>query len=136
MIKLDWHPSDKKLREYSLICLAGFGIFGLIATFKFHNETLAIILGVAAIGLPICGLLSPKWVKPVYLGMSLLAFPIGFVISNLILLIMFLFVFTPISLLFKLIGRDALKLKKTDVRSYWKVYPAREKEPSSYFHQS
>jgi len=134
-MNLDWHPNDKKLREFSLICLLGFGLFSCVAFFKFHHQVLAIVLGAAAILTPIFGLLSPKFVKPVYLGMSLLAFPIGFVIGNVILLAMFLLIFTPLSLVFKLIGRDALNLKKTVSPSYWKVYPARKKKPSSYFHQ-
>lgn len=134
-MKLDWNPSDKKLRDYSLICLPGFGVFSVIALIRFHSEMFAVILGVAAILIPILGYLSPKLVKPIYLGMSLLAFPVGFVISNLILLLMYLLVFTPVSLIFKLMGRDALNLKKTNSDTYWKVYPNGEKKPSSYFHQ-
>ena len=54
------------------------------------------------------GLLWPRVIRPVYVGWMVLAFPIGWTVSQAMLAVMFYGLFTPIGLLFRLIGRDPL----------------------------
>ena len=44
----------------------------------------------------------------IYVGWMILAFPIGWTISQVILVVMFFGLFTPIGLIFRLLGRDPL----------------------------
>ena len=54
------------------------------------------------------GLIWPRLLRPIYVAWMVLAFPIGWTISQLILAVMFYGLFTPIGLVFRLIGRDPL----------------------------
>ena len=47
------------------------------------------------------------------------AFPIGWTVSKVVLGAMLYLVFTPVALLFRLMRRDALKLRPRQAASYW-----------------
>ena len=67
--------------------------------------------------------------------LSLAAFPVGFVVSHLVLAILFFGVLTPAGLLMRLLGRDPLERKFDEGRkSYWVDLPE-PKEPRDYFRQ-
>lgn len=97
MISIDWNPTPRKLRQFaaaSLVAggvLAGFGRWPIVG------------LVFAAAGL--LGLASPRLVRPLYLGLSVVTAPIGWVVSNLLLALIFLLVITPLGLLLRLTGR-------------------------------
>ncbi len=50
-------------------------------------------------------------VRPVFQGLTLIAAPIGFVISHVFLAVIYYLVITPIGLIFRLTGRDAIGRK-------------------------
>ena len=66
---------------------------------------------------------------------SLFRHPIGFVVSNVVLAIVFYGVVSPIGLLAKLTGRNALQLGfDRDAKTYWN--PRQQiKDPRRYFRQ-
>ena len=129
MIKIDWNPEPRTLRSFGRICLVAFPLLGVMAWFRVlafaalpesASPTVAIVL--AALGV-LCGLLSlaaPVALKPLFVGMSIVALPIGFVISNTLLILLYYLVVTPIALIFRLIGRDALHRRPDrDAATYW-----------------
>jgi hypothetical protein len=61
--------------------------------------------------------------------------PIRIVVSGALLRVMYYGIFTPLALLFRLIGRDALARRRTNAGSYWtpKTTPT---DMKSYFRQS
>jgi hypothetical protein len=130
MHKLNLNPSDKTLREF-----AEFGTFimGLVAApwmlYRGHT-TAAIVLWAAAVILRVLAFVSPRWVKWPFIALSLVTWPIGFVVSHLALAIIYYLVFTPVALVFRLIGRDALGRKfDPQATSYWEAYnPDRGRE--------
>jgi hypothetical protein len=73
---------------------------------------------------------SPRWVKWPFIALSVVTFPIGFVVSHLALAIIYYLVFTPVALVFRLMGRDALRRKlDPQAKSYWEAYnPDRGRE--------
>ena len=80
------------------------------------------------------GLVRPMAIRFVYTGWMIAAFPIGWTISRLVLALTFYALFTPVALIFRLIGRDALGLHRGDRRSYWIARPGPE-TPDAYFRQ-
>ncbi|MBX7167421.1 MAG: hypothetical protein K1X74_13915 [Pirellulales bacterium] len=135
MHQLNWNPSDKTLREF-----AEFGMFllGLVAApwslYRGH-ETTAIVFWVAAIALRGLALINPQWVKYPFLGLSLVTWPIGFVVSHLALGLIYFGIFTPVALVFRLIGRDALRRKlDRSAASYWEPYNP-NRGPERYLRQ-
>jgi hypothetical protein len=47
------------------------------------------------------------------------AFPIGWTVSRVVLGAVFFLVLTPIGVVFRLTGRDALRVRRTSRTSYW-----------------
>ena len=79
---------------------------------------LAIIAGL----LLLIGLVQPKFLRPLYrLGMTL-AFHVGQVVGRVLLVVIFLFVVTPLGLFLRLLGKDLLDLSPSKrMKSYWKA---------------
>jgi len=64
------------------------------------------------------------------------AFPIGWVVSRLILSTLFFGIFTPVAFVFRLVGRDALqRYRRPQQDSCW-IPKATATDPRSYFRQS
>jgi hypothetical protein len=103
--------------------------FGVIAGFLFWRgkvsaEYIGIIAGLFLLG----GLLLPVVLKPVYIGWMTLATLIGFIMSRLILTLLFTLVFTPVGLVMRILGKDTLSEKiEPECNSYWI-----KREPDSF----
>jgi hypothetical protein len=81
------------------------------------------------------GLLRPQWIRPVYVGWTIAAFPIGWTVSHLMLGLMLYGLFTPVALVFRMLRRDPLRRQKpTSVTTYWQTKLA-PTDVSSYFRQ-
>ncbi len=134
MINLDFNPSLKTLRQFAAAWLLIFSAWAAHQLFMRENFTPAIFLGaLAAAGVP--GLIAPRLVRRLYIICMAAAFPIGWSISQLTLLVLFYCIITPIALFFKLRGRDALFLKPAcGMDSYWMPKAARQ-NINSYFRQ-
>ena len=117
------NPSEKMLRQFGGLCFLFFGAISLYGFWHKSSPTLPLLLMAVAILTGLCGIIKPSLLKYIFIGWMILAFPIGFVVSKIILLSVFLFVFTPVSIVFRLIGRDALALRKSPDPngSYWRA---------------
>jgi hypothetical protein len=74
--------------------------------------------------------------RPVFVAWMVVAFPIGWVVSRLVLLLLFFGVVTPVALFFRVTGRDALKVKRRPgAGTYWTQKP-HSADVASYFRQS
>lgn len=134
MIKIDWNPPEKMLRQFGWISLVGFGLLASIAWYRFNSQPVATTFAAVAVLAPIIGMICPKLLKPLYVGLSLVTFPIGLVVSNLVLLLIFLLVFTPVALIFRLFGRDELRLRlDRTATTYWRKYDPDRRKPASYY---
>ena len=93
------------------------------------SEIIAAVVGVA-------GLISPNLVRPIFVGWMTIAFPIGWVISNVLLACLFYGMFTPLGWVLRLAGRDALRRRPpSPVDSYWLPKPM-PTDVDRYFQQS
>ena len=65
-----------------------------------------------------------------FLGLTLATWPIGWVVSRVALALLYFTIFTPIALIFRLIGRDAVpRSYDPKAKTYWEPYrPNRELE--------
>ena len=67
-----------------------------------------------------CGLLRPQAVRWIFVISSIAAFPVGWAVSQIMLLTLFVIVISPVALLFKIAGRDRLGRKRMPERqTYW-----------------
>lgn len=130
------NPSKRMLRQFGGLCVVFFGGLALYGAVSKGHVTGPLCLGLIAFLAGLLAVTRPALLKGIFIGWMILAFPIGFVVSKLILLSVFLLVFTPVSLIFRVIGRDALILKKRTgtQATYWlpKVQPT---DPGRYLKQ-
>ena len=76
---------------------------------------------------------APRHSARFYASIVLTA-PLGWVISHLLLAILFFAVFTPVALVFRLIGRDALRRRRRARETYW-IRRSPATDPGWYFCQ-
>jgi hypothetical protein len=132
---IDFRPPRKTLRQFAGLWLAFFGGLALWQGLVRGHAGLAGVFAVLALTIGPLGLVRPGWLRPIYVGWMILAFPIGWTISQVILALMFYGLFTPIALVFRLLGRDVLhRARRPGMESYWTPKPAAA-DLRSYFKQ-
>lgn len=127
---IDLRPDARKLRQFAAIWLLFFGVLAVRA-FVQHKPAAVGLAIVAFAGL--IGVIAPAISRPLYVGSSLITFPIGWVVSRLLLAGIYFLVFTPVAIVFRIAGRDLLRLRKTKSDSYW--MPRESPAPERYFRQ-
>lgn len=134
MLKLDLDPPASQLRQFGWFSLFGFPAIGWLVFHLWHGSSTTVAWWLTAIGVVVfaASLVSTKLVKPVFVGLMLIAVPIGIVLSTVVLALVYYGLFTPVGFLFRLTGRDKLH-KRFDptATSYWHVRP--ESVPASRY---
>ena len=122
MIAIQWNPSTKQLRQFAGIWFPAFcGLVGWSIGQKTGHWSGVEIGWVLAGLLSVGGLILPALIRPIFVGLILLTFPLGWVVSHLLLGLIFYGVVTPIGLILRIIGHDPLQLKKPGGNSVWKT---------------
>jgi len=144
MIELDFSPDERTLRQFGWIALVGFGFIAAIAWF----EVLIFAFGLGAARPWVAGiagglgllaaffsLVWPKGNKPIFVGLSVITFPIGFVLSYVVMGFLFYVLIAPVAILFKLIGRDSMHRRyDPEAKTYWSE-PRAQRPKADYFKQ-
>jgi hypothetical protein len=135
LIRINSNPSRNQLGVFAIAWLVFVGGWGVVAWTK-AEPTLARALWFLSGSIPLAGLFFPRGLRLVYVALSYATYPIGFVVSHVVLAIIYYLVFTPIGLLMRLLRHDPLS-RRFDAKapSYWKPRPA-QKPVSSYFRQN
>ena len=122
---IQFDPPRKTLRQFAGLWLVFFGGMALWQALVRGHAGLASILAVLALTIGPLGLARPEWIRLIYVGWMVLAFPIGWTVSQVMLAVMFFGLFTPIGLVFRLLGRDPLhRARRPELESYWAPKPA------------
>ncbi len=122
---IPFSPSPKTLRQFALLWVVFFG--GLAAWEGLAKErgiVSGLLLALAATVGGI-GLVQPRLIRPVFVGWMVLAFPIGWTVSLVLLALIYYGLFFPIGLALRLARHDPLGLRVTSDRSsYWSTRSA------------
>ena len=142
-LEIQWRPSDRQLRHFGLplpavLPLAGWAILGFPgpARLEAGGAGLIAFLAFAGVATAVLGLVRPAALRPLYRGTMLLTWPVGMVVQEALMGLVFFGLFMPVACLFRLIGRDAL-CRKMDrsAPSYWR--PKSNRYPvERYFRQA
>jgi hypothetical protein len=123
------------LRQFAGLLVVFFG--GLAARYWLAGDEpgTAAVLAVVAATAGALGLIAPSAVRPIFVASIVLTFPIGWVISRVILVLLFACAITPVALLFRMRGRDVLGLRpRAERTTYWTAKPPAP-DLASYFRQ-
>ncbi len=123
LVKINWQPDEKTLREFSEWWLFFLGMVASPLAWSRGHWGLAATFWVAAVAGRLLGALRPRWMRPVFLGLTLATWPIGWVVSHLALGVIYFGVFTAVGLVFRLLGRDPLQRRfDRSAATYWEAY--------------
>lgn len=113
--------SRRALRSFGTLVGSVLLGLGFIAAWKHDWSTTAVFLWLIGIGcvLVVTGLTVPTVLKPVYRMWMGLAVVLGFMMTRIILTIVFYFVITPTGLLLRLFGKDPLRRAWMPDATYW-----------------
>lgn len=118
---VDLHPSHRVLRQFAAAWLLVLGGLGADQWFLRGNSRGGIALVLVALVVGAIGVLRPHAIRWLFVGCTVAAFPLGWIVSQVMLLVLFVGVVTPVALFFKLTGRDRLWRRRMPERStYWK----------------
>ena len=136
MIAIQWNPGRKQLRQFAGIWFPAFcALVGWsIARKTGHWHEVEIGWAIAGI-ISIAGLVFPPLIRPIFVGLILLTYPIGWVLSHVLLGTIFYGIVTPIGLFLRATGHDSLDLKMPKSASMWKR-PVGKTDVASYLRQS
>jgi hypothetical protein len=120
LVEIDWRPNPRTLRRFGFIA---FGVFGAIAwsMWRRGSPPAASGAGLVASFALLSAIAQPRWNRALYVGLTLLSYPIAWCVAWLTLLTLFFLIITPISLVYRLFVR-----KHASRGSAWK---------NSYFRQ-
>ncbi|MEK6642870.1 MAG: SxtJ family membrane protein [Planctomycetota bacterium] len=128
-ISIDYNPPPRTLRNFGFIGLVAFGTLAALMHYKMFPfgkfpvsaapMTTYVFAGFAAY----CGLFAvaaPAALRWLYITLTVVSFPIGFVMSYVVVSIMFFLIITPIGIIMRMMGRDALRLKfNAQATTHW-----------------
>ena len=113
------NPDHGMLRQFAGLWILFFGAIALSQYFRSQNASVAIVIGAFALVVGVPGLFFPRVLKPIFVGWMILAFPIGWLVSHVILFLIYWSVFVPIGFILRRMGHDPLRLRKPSSDSYW-----------------
>ena len=112
MIQINWNPTTRVLRQFAgvwfpLFCVM-VGIFvGRSTGYWLETQRAWIVAGALAL----VGLVRPAIIRPVFVGLMVVTYPLGFAVSHVLLAGIFWCVLTPIGIARRFMGADALNLR-------------------------
>jgi len=136
LIDFPRNPTSRVLRQFAAAWLVILSAVGAQQYFLKHHPVAGLVIFGVAIVAGVIGLIKPGTIRWLFIGASAVAYPIGWVVSQLVVAIMFYLLITPLAIVFRLCGRDVLLRKSAlnrtsfwlpkktpeDVRSYFRQY--------------
>lgn len=131
---VNWRPDAAELRKFAIAMVIGFSVIGFLFGLKAHNVA-GVVPRWALIGALLAVIaMIPGAGRYAYLAVYLPTSAIGFVISHVLLTVVYFVVFTPMGLLLRLFGRDLLGVRRPLNGSTWRARGGK-KDSRSYYRQ-
>ena len=108
----------KELRKFSITLFFALEILGLLVFWQ--RGAAGLVLCGIGLALLLCGLTRPALLANPYRGWMRLSLILGFLMTHLILSLMYYFVFTPTGVVMRMFGKDFLhKQFDKNATTYW-----------------
>jgi hypothetical protein len=136
VIEINKNPSRRELAVFGLLLALFAGVVGALFYWRSHAPGVARVVWIAGAALVALYFAVPPLRRYIYLGWIYATFPIGFVVSHIILGLVYYGVFTPLGLVMRAFGHDPMQRRMDPAaKSYWV-----EHDPNTgverYFRQS
>ena len=130
LIEVNWSPTSRQLRQFGVLCFIALPVLSWLWGTSSTGIAVWFLLGALLAG---TSFVRPQALRPLFVGLILVTAPLGMIVGEIALLLIYFAIFFPISLLFRIARRDALQLKidKT-LETYWQS-KSEPKDASSYY---
>ena len=124
MIDINWNPSRRELRQFAGIWFPGLlAVIGVVVFYHTGSVAAAAWIWGPAFVLSVLGCFVPRLIRPVFIACTCATYPIGWLVSCLLLAVIYYLILTPIGLVMRLLGRDPLGRKfDRSATTYWIVH--------------
>jgi hypothetical protein len=120
-MKLIFKEDPREWRKSALLTLLGLAILSSLLRWRKHlpPDVWYIVLGVLGL-IAVCARLQPRWFRGWYRLSLRLGFYSSQFIGRCVLLMLFIFILTPLGWVLRLMGKDPLQLKRPrGAATYW-----------------
>lgn len=130
------NPNTRVLRDFGVILAVVCVMIAARELWAHHRTFVAVILCIAAVLFASIAAFRPNLLKLIFVASIVVTFPIGWVVSQTILLVLFFGFMTPLALVFRLSGRDPLNLRRVSENdaTFWSAKSI-DPDKRSYFKQ-
>lgn len=133
LIDINHNPTTRQLRQFAAATLIMLPLVTWLSTQQPMAAALAIVTALAFVAL---SLVRPNALKPIFVGVSLITWPVGRIVSEITIFLLFYAVFVPAGLVSQLFRRDPLSLRpKGHSNGTWKTHTGKG-DFHSYFRMS
>jgi hypothetical protein len=129
LTKINLHPTNRQLRQFGFIALVAFGVLGAVVQWRgglfgvnFGDAALWVSYSLWALGVvsALLSLVHPTGNRFLFVALTVISYPIGYVVSFVLMALFFYGVVTFVAIVFRLIGRDVLKRRfEPEASTYW-----------------
>jgi hypothetical protein len=120
LIELPQEPGPLERKLFGLLVLLFSGLLGGFLMAKLGWNAVAWVLWSVGVLVTLVYYAIPPLQNRIYRGWLLAFYPLGFVISHVVLAAIYYLLFTPIALLRRLLGGDPLHRKiEPEAKTYW-----------------
>ena len=109
--------SNKDIKSFGITI--GIVLFIISAILMYYAKEFYQFSAIIASTFIVLGFILPVLLKPIYFMWMAFAAILGWVMTRVILSIVFYFILSPIGIITRLLGEDFLQLKKSSLQSYW-----------------
>lgn len=120
LVKINWNPDRRQLRNFGLTMLIGLGVLGSLLAWKHHSSTPVYACGAIGVAILVISVVSRPVGLLLYRIWMGLGYGMGMVMSPIFLGLVYFVVFTPVGLLMRLVGRDPMQRRKPSGGTYWR----------------
>lgn len=136
LVSLNLKPSEKQLKDFAFVALIMFNLVGLVLfsldKISGHAYWAFAIVGILIYAL---GRISIKLIKPIFLLITILTFPIGWFVNHLVMALFYYGIISGVGLIFRVLKRDPLCRKfDSNTDTYW-IPATKERPAKDYFRQ-
>ena len=120
MLPINWNPGARELRSFSRLWFPLFVVLiGSVLRWRFYLPDAALwAWGIGALAV-VAALVDRRIARAIFVGLMVVTYPIGLVVSTVALGLLFFLVFAPLGWGMRRAGRDPLRLRTRDDASQW-----------------
>ena len=132
LIKANWDPTPRQLRQFGCITFLALPLILWIWGAGGSSIAVAALVGAAV---ACVGVVRPRSIRPLFVALMFVTIPIGIVVSEILLALIYFGVFLPLGVMMRLVKGDHMGLTiDRNATTYWHNKQA-PKGPASYYRQ-